>query len=80
MCTEIREEILRLLKELTLTQAEVVRRINEESSYRVTRSEFNTYLKGLNTPKASRVLIDALKIMLREEEKRKSLLERARNV
>ncbi|WP_165170615.1 hypothetical protein [Adlercreutzia sp. ZJ242] len=80
MCKEMRDEVLRLLEKLKLTQAEVVRRINENSSYRLTRPEFNTYLKGLSTPKANRVLMDALKVLLREEGEREALLSEAKNL
>ena len=80
MCNEMRKEVRRLLDELKMTQAEVVRRINTTCAYTVSRSEFNTYLKGLNSPKGNAVLMDALKVLIKEQSEREHLLQQAKSV
>lgn len=66
MC-EVVSEVKRLMGELRMTQARLVDLLNEEHPYKVTRSEFCTYLNGLNTPKARRAMVDALEILVREQ-------------
>ena len=78
MC-EIREEIRRLCKELGVSQSELARQLTARGSYRVNSSEFNQFLQGYSTPKANRVLTDALGLLLNERDYRENLLRRAKH-
>ena len=56
----VRESVQCLIKELGVTQAKLVREINNKSGYRVNNAEFCNALNGnLTTPKANRMLADA---------------------
>lgn len=78
MC-EIREEIRRLCKELGVSQSELARQLTARGSYRVNPSEFNQFLQGYSSPKANRVLTDALGLLLNERDYRENLLRRAKH-
>lgn len=78
MC-EIREEIRRLCKELGVSQAELCRQLSARGCYRVGPNEFSIFMSGAGTPKANRVLTDALGLLLNERDYRENLLRRAKH-
>lgn len=78
MC-EIREEIRRLCKELGVSQAELARQLTARGCYRVNTNEFSTFMGGYASPKANRVLTDALGLLLNERDYRENLLRRAKH-
>lgn len=69
---ETREQVRALLKELGITQADVVEYMNDSPTvpYRVTPPEFCNALRGaLSTPKANRMLGDALAYLERKKKR-----------
>lgn len=78
MC-EIREEIRRLCKELGVSQSELARQLTARGCYRVNPHEFSSFMNGLASPKANRVLTDALGLLLNERDYRENLLRRAKH-
>lgn len=80
MSDDIRNEIRRLLKEATFSQAEVVEQIKSQYGYKTNCSEFSSAMSGLNTPKARKLLTAALTILTEEKMRQKALLDAAKSV
>ena len=78
---ELRNTIFELMGALGMTQADVVRALRAQNRfYPVYESELSRYLSGESkSPKAHRVLEDAMKLLTRELEKRNQEQIRAKN-
>lgn len=80
MSDDIRNEIRRLLKEVTFSQSEVVEEIKGRYGYKTNCSEFSSAMSGLNTPKTRKLLTAALAILTEEKMRQKALLDAAKSV
>ena len=80
MSESIRAEVKRLMRELCVTQAEVCRRIERVYGYKAQTSGFSVALHGYDSPRARRLLTDALSVLTEEKMRQNAILDTAKRV
>lgn len=69
MLGEIRKAVKELMQETCMTQTELRNKISRRYDYNVASSDMSNYLSGkIETPKAKKVLVNSLEILIEEKE------------